>query len=539
MSRALPVASTLVLLAACGGTNTPDPFTIGLTVRYQTGQEDLLDGRDVKLVLAPPGAEPTVTYLGTASAGRSLSLPALPVLEAGTRVGLLAEEPGGPKDAWDPERTVAYGDVLLSEAVASGSALDLEVLVPALGEVGTLDTISAGRRRMHAATVMLPDGRVYVFGGLPADDVDGDASNQILVLDGVDSGDTTFDPIATKLPSTKGFWQDNTERDYTGRLTHAASLLPDGRVLVTGGRPLYLEPFAPTDQWLVFDPADESIAEKGKLPIARMEHLSIPFASGSVLLYGGSNNNQISTIANFDVFDADAGRPLGTFYPDAGTGLFRMFGAPLETDVVVCGGDYTVLRADTQDSVPQSGCVRIDPLGDFEPFDDLPVPLSGATMTPLPDGLLVVGGFSQTISDQIDGQILVDVGSAPAEDAVWRWTEQGGWSQVATLEHPRAHHAAVPLADGRVLIVGGDAEGGAHFGEYGSPVRCPELYDPADDSLVAFDCSDTGSGAYTTAVSAPGTDILVVSGYTYANGITVDGLGRYGYTAFGPPLDPP
>ncbi|MCB9686777.1 MAG: hypothetical protein H6738_13365 [Alphaproteobacteria bacterium] len=529
-------------LAGCSGSESIDPYVLDLTVRYQDGQEDLFDGREVKLLVGPPGGVPPTLFAVPSGAGHGVQLDVaeIPPMTPGTRVGLLAEDPGGVADQWTPELTAGYGDVLIEESTDPGTSVSIQILVPALGEIGTIDNIPNAKHRMLPATAVAPDGSVYIFGGIPGLDEAVEASDQILTLSHVDEGDTTFDAAATRLPTTKGPAISGGDREYAGRCALQATLMEDGLILVTGGRPKYLEPWAPTDQWLLFDPVTDQIVNKGKLPQPRMDHLAVRFQGGKVLVYGGSISNNVERTPSFSIFDPERARAdSGPVLADDATGVNRVFGAPLGTDVVVCGGDTTKAGTGVQDWEPHAGCQRIQPTGDVADFDPLPVPLSGATMTSLPDGgLLVVGGFSEIIHDTIDGNYVDEVGDAPGRTEVYRWADGAGWALVANLTYARAHHAASILADGRVLIVGGDERGGALFARYLAPVRCPELFDPATNTVTAYECTDTGSGAYATAVNADGTDIFVMSGYQY-NGSAVSGLDRFGYTAYGPPLPLP
>jgi len=93
----------------------------------------------------------------------------------------------------------------------------------------------------------------------------------------------------------------------------------------------------------------------------------------------------------------------------------------------------------------------------------------------------------------------------------------------------------IPLADGRVLVVGGTTEGTSTYGYLDEAVRCPELYDPADDSLTALECGAVGQGAYPAWGSTPGGGAVVLEGW-YSDGASYDGGAAYGVTSLGPPL---
>src|SRR5690606_20608796 len=69
------------------------------------------------------------------------------------------------------------------------------------------------------------------------------------------------------------------------------------------------------------------------------------------------------------------------------------------------------------------------------------------------------------------------------------------WTRAAPMREPRAHHASVRLADGRVLVAGGSSNGTAYglasargLRSGGGPVARPALrpdLEPADGPMVA------------------------------------------------------
>jgi hypothetical protein len=93
----------------------------------------------------------------------------------------------------------------------------------------------------------------------------------------------------------------------------------------------------------------------------------------------------------------------------------------------------------------------------------------GASVTVLPDGrVLVVGGARAEHPGQ---------GDPDAPTALWS-PATGTWVRCPGPRQPRAHHVAVALADGRVLVLGGIEALAAPFDGRPLAVLPPELFDP-------------------------------------------------------------
>ena len=71
----------------------------------------------------------------------------------------------------------------------------------------------------------------------------------------------------------------------TARASGTATLLADGRVLLTGGYPG--EGASPTSSAEIFDPAEGSFAPTGDLTVARADHSASLLSDGRVLIAGG------------------------------------------------------------------------------------------------------------------------------------------------------------------------------------------------------------------------------------------------------------
>ena len=108
----------------------------------------------------------------------------------------------------------------------------------------------------------------------------------------------------------------------------------------------------------------------------------------------------------------------------------------------------------------------------WTPLPNPPTQRTGPDMVLLDDGrVLVFGGFDTEPSSPQDA-ILPFVGTTEIFNP-----ETGEWQQAATMDQPLFRQTAVPLSDGRVLVVGGDMLDGTLTGSARA-----EIYDPATDT---------------------------------------------------------
>jgi hypothetical protein len=129
-------------------------------------------------------------------------------------------------------------------------------------------------RRLHTAT-LLRDGRVLIAGGFVC-----------CVVDGQTASETSSASAELYDPATGSFTP--TGSMTVGRALQQATLLPDGRVLVSGGFATDSSPGAPGPEHAeVYDPATGTFASAGDLQIGRSLHSAILLTDGRVLVVGG------------------------------------------------------------------------------------------------------------------------------------------------------------------------------------------------------------------------------------------------------------
>ena len=153
---------------------------------------------------------------------------------------------------------------------------------PASGQWGLAGDMVVARRG-HSAT-RLADGRVLIVGGVTCC---------------LATGDFLTSTAEIYDPSTGGFHA--TGSLATARAFQAAALLPDGRVLITGG--VIDINAATTASTEIYDPSTGRFSPGGDMQVGRESHFAIALTDGRVLVLGGVQASPAT-----DLFDPAANR---------------------------------------------------------------------------------------------------------------------------------------------------------------------------------------------------------------------------------------
>ena len=243
-----------------------------------------------------------------------------------------------------------------------------------------------------------------------------------------------------------------------GRQIQTATGLADGRVLVAGG-------FGNKDQPLssvtVYDPQADLFSATGSMATARGYHTATLLADGRVLIAGGGPAAWINDepyLASAELFDPTS----GTFRPTGSMTLTREnHTATLLKDgrVLIAGGndvgDHATATAELYDRTT----------GMFSATGSMGTARGYHTATLLTDGRVLIAGGSP--SNNAPGAIIF---TAELYDPT-----TGTFSPTGRLAVAHVFHSATLLADGRVMIAGGDGDAGA--------LATVELYDPTSGSF--------------------------------------------------------
>ncbi|RSS58519.1 kelch repeat-containing protein [Streptomyces sp. WAC01280] len=355
----------------------------------------------------------------------------------------------GPVTLVDGRVLAAGGAGRLLLALAASALLD-----PAQGTWSQTGALGEPRR-MHSLTV-LRDGRVLAAGGI--------TGTQAFPPHTLASTEI-YDPDAgtwTPAPPMSG-----------ARYGHAATLLPDGRVLVTGGnRPRDTRTALTLTTAELFDPDTGTWSPAGELADARWHHIVAPLPDGRLLAVGGMAATGLvdpTALAHCETYDPET--DLWTATGALRDARFGHQAVPLPDGTVLALGGA---RSGADDA-------RFDPYGPtrverYDPVteawrDEAPLPWTRAypRALPLPSGeVLVLGGADPAALD-------VGFPSALRFDPATRV-----WSAAGPLRTGRWAFGVTVLADGRVLAAGGVSRTGVAATVFAADVAAQEaeVYTP-------------------------------------------------------------
>lgn len=234
-----------------------------------------------------------------------------------------------------------------------------------------------------------------------------------------------------------------------GRGAHTATLLPDGKVLAVGGFDLGAQ------ESEVYDPMSGTWSNTGTLSSPRVWHTATLLPHGRVLVVGGNSNG--STLATAELYDPVSG--VWTPATPMASARERHTATLLPSGKVLVAGGY-----DRNSSGFVATAELYNPAsGTWSSAGTLPSALSWQTATLLPNGKVLVAGGNGG-SGYLAAANLYDPGS-------------GTWSSTSAMSSPRGGHAAVLLSSGKVLVAGGASNGG--------DLASAEVYDPTSGTWSA------------------------------------------------------
>lgn len=458
--------------------------------------------------------------------------------------------------------TLKDGRILL----AGGNGATSELYDPATGELQPTGMMTVARGGVGMVAARLADGRVLVVGGEPgasAEIYDPAASDpasglkgrwtatgsihtlsltgstlttlqdgRVLLAGGVPTigGPFTTDTAELYDPST-GTWT-LTGKLNTSRAGHIATLLPNGKVLIAGGKfvefPTFVTQFLASAE--LYDPATGTWTLTGAMGTPRggfspQRPSAAALTGGKVLVVGGRLSQNNSAL-NAEVYDSAS----GTWAPTANAPVSDHLGSTatrlLDGRVLVAGGLGAPTAADIYDPTSDS----------WSPTADLVYPRELHTASLLPDGKVLVrgGGSGLATAEEIfdpasgtwtafgprgggrsaqsatllgDGKVLIAggvSGDGTTLDTAELYDPATGFVRnTAPMLTPRSHQTETRLASGKVLVAGG-------LGSSGTPLASAELYDPASESWSAAGTLGARSGH--TASLLPSGKVLVAGG---------------------------
>src|SRR6266481_4370865 len=322
---------------------------------------------------------------------------------------------------------------------------------------GDMNAVRTG----HTAT-LLPSGKVliaggdgcfffgyYYYGNCPLD------SAEIY-----DAGTDTF--------STTG--KMSVTRDF-----HTATLLKNGKVLITGGHDASAE---------LYDPTSETFAATGSMSVGRNSHTATLLAGGKVLIAGGQSVS--GALATAELYDPTT----GTF---AATGTMAA-SRTSHTATLLANGKVLIAGGSNSAGATLATTELYDPnSGTFAATGTMAAARTSHTATLLANGnVLITGG----IGDIANG---VSLSSAEVYDVV-----AGSFSATGTMIAVRDSHFAILLANGTVLVAGGSIGSTGGF--------TAELYNTGNGTFTETGGMETSRALAAAVLLLPDGRVLVSGG---------------------------
>lgn len=340
-------------------------------------------------------------------------------------------------------------------ALVASVVLDWEAgagaAAPSPSQVGEWsDPIDVGVIGIHAALLKTGEVMLYEF---PFDQIGSEAH----LIDPV-----TGDNVDVSLPFRRNIF------------CSAHSMLPDGRLLVTGGQKYDAFGFNGIKALTIFDPIAQTWTSGQPMFKARWYPTNVSMPDGTTLVLTGLAADGVTLQRQMERYDPATGQ--WTLLPNSANSLSdlyaRMFVLP----------DGTVFRA-----APNQEGEIFDPATNTWSFvDNMNYgwrSFPGAVLMPDLTTVFITGGSVTATSESID----LSAGNPQ-------------WENRAPMHQARYNHNVVQLPDGTLLAVGGGADPNDL---YGLPVRVAELYDPALDQWTEMASQAANRTYHSTALLLP------------------------------------
>jgi hypothetical protein len=358
-----------------------------------------------------------------------------------------------------PDAPKETGDASASKASAASTAATPKPAAPRAARALGGRWTPAGALPLaieRPVVVALKDGRVFAYGN------------------GEDPRGALWDPKA-------GAWTA-TAASKRPRGEPAASLLPDGTVLVTGGVHI------PKGHYVLrsserYDPKANRWTDAGNTGAQRRGHTHTALDDGRVAVVGGVGGGFAAPTRAIHVYDPKT----HTYKPLAELGVGRSFHATQSLG----GGKLMVVGGQDKEG-PLKSVEVCDPGAKRCRLIPRPVARDRAAVTLLSQGdVLITGGLTQRPTGATE--VIYDPG-------------KGEFKPTGAMAKRRNGHTLTNLADGRVLAIGGEK------GAAGSA----EVYDPTAKAWAKAPAPDHGRHGHAALRLSDGTILLV--GGVDANG---------------------
>jgi N-acetylneuraminic acid mutarotase len=359
-------------------------------------------------------------------------------------------------------------------ASAAGMSNTLEI------SSGWTTTANLNNARVHHTATLLANGKVLVVGGIYY------------------APNTVYQQSAELYDPATGVWRPTGSLNVA-RAYHTATLLPNGKVLVSGGRDNNFGYALRSAE--LYDPITEVWTETSDLGQARSSHTATLLQQGRVLVAGGENEDEPLNTA--EIYDPNTG---GWFYTQNNLNRAKQG----HTATRLANGN--VLVVGNGSDVGDETCEFYDAAaGRWRTTSAINYHHSAHTATLLPNGkVLAAKGSAAEVYDAAtgvwiqtgnvsivrvlatatllpNGQVLfaagwdlnslVDLNSAEVYDPA-----TGIFAPTGSLNAARRNHTATLLPNGQVLVTGGERGRSNSSSDPLTALNSAELYGSASAS---------------------------------------------------------
>jgi Galactose oxidase, central domain/Kelch motif len=314
------------------------------------------------------------------------------------------------------------------------------------------------------------------------------------------------------------------------RIGHAATLLPDGRVLVTGGANIEGTAMATAE---LFDPRANRWFGAGIMSVPRAAHTATLLSDGNVLVAGGQTG--LSTFPIADLSSAEVYHPASNTWTSSASmrvARSRHNAVRLHDGRVLLVGGFVEPPAGAPPPTPvleQAEVYNPDRntwtlVGDGLPF------VSEQAMTLLPSGdVLVTGGATNGVAATSQAELF--------DPATNRWR-----STTWPMAKPRYGHTATLLPDGKVFLTGGYTTSTESVGGISYPnrdfLKSSEVFDLRGNTWVGVAPTNIPRIQHTATLLDDGMVLVVGSAYaSNADSQLFDPANTENWTSTGMPMD--